>query len=260
MEQRMRLTFIGSGSAFTTDGNYHSNMLLESKRSGSKLLLDCGSDARRSLAERGLGHADIDAVYISHLHADHVGGLEWLGFRRKFDAACSRPKLYIGRPLVHDLWTHTLSGGMSSLQGEQARLDTFFDVEAIEDNGGFTWEDLYFRLVQTIHIMDGFYLAPSFGLLFEINSTRIFLTTDTQFAPEHLGKIYEQADIIFHDCETADASSGVHAHYDKLKTLPDRYKRKMWLYHYQPGPLPDATSDGFKGFVEKGQAFDFNHK
>ena len=29
----------------------------------------------------GLGYADIDAVYISHLHADHVGGLEWLGSR-----------------------------------------------------------------------------------------------------------------------------------------------------------------------------------
>jgi len=29
----------------------------------------------------------------------------------------------------------------------------------------------------------------------------------------------------------------VHAHYDELLTLP---KKKMWLYHYGPGPLPDA--------------------
>jgi ribonuclease BN (tRNA processing enzyme) len=255
----MRLTFLGSGSAFTTGGNYHSNILLESEH-GSKLLLDCGSDARHSLADLDLDYGNIGAVYISHLHADHAGGLEWLGFCRKFDPACAKPKLYIARPLIHDLWTHTLAGGMSSLQGEEAGLETFFDVQAVPDNGGFTWEGVSFRLVQTIHVMDGFYLAPSFGLLFEINSTRIFLTTDTQFTPEHLDKIYEQADIIFHDCETADTPSGVHAQYSLLKTLPDRHKQKMWLYHYQPGPLPDATSDGFNGFVQKGQLFDFRQK
>jgi hypothetical protein len=31
----------------------------------------------------------------------------------------------------------------------------------------------------------------------------------------------------------------------------------MWLYHYNPGHLPDARADGFRGFVKKGQVFDF---
>jgi ribonuclease BN (tRNA processing enzyme) len=255
----MRLTFIGSGSAFTTDGNYNSNMLLESD-TGARLLIDCGSDARHALAELGLSHRDIDAVYISHLHADHVGGLEWLGFSRKFDATCERPRLYTSSHLVQDLWTHSLCGGMRSLQGEVADINTFFDVQPIPKNGGFTWEDVYFRLVQTIHIMDGFYFVPSFGLLFEINAIRAFLTTDTQFAPEQISDFYEQADIIFHDCETSNFPSGVHAHYEKLKTLDPRHKERIWLYHYQPGPLPDAAADGFKGFVAKGQCFDFSSK
>jgi hypothetical protein len=67
------------------------------------------------------------------------------------------------------------------------------------------------------------------------------------------------ADIIFQDCETAPFESGVHSHYGKLKTLPDKMKQKMWLYHYQDGDLPDARGDGFRGFVVKGQRFDYDN-
>ena len=31
----------------------------------------------------------------------------------------------------------------------------------------------------------------------------------------------------------------------------------MWLYGYQPVSLPDAKKDGFRGFVQRGQIFEF---
>ena len=44
-ENKMELTFLGSGSAFTNDGtNYQSNMILE--HNGKRLLIDCGGDVR----------------------------------------------------------------------------------------------------------------------------------------------------------------------------------------------------------------------
>jgi hypothetical protein len=146
---------------------------------------------------------------------------------------------------------------MLSLQGEVADLDTYFKVHSIPKNGSFVWEHVEFQLIQTVHIMDGFSIVPSFGLIFTINGIKTFLTTDTQFAPEQLEDFYEMADVIFQDCEIASFESRVHAHYTKLKTLPEQVKRKMWLYHYQDGELPDAQSDGFLGFVERGQMFDY---
>jgi ribonuclease BN (tRNA processing enzyme) len=252
----VKMTFIGAGSAFTTDNNYQSNMLLESDQ-GKRLLIDCGSDARHALKELGLTHLEIDNIYISHLHGDHVGGLEWIGFASKFDPRCQRPKLYVSQFLKSELWNNVLSGGMRSIQGEIADLDTYFDVLAVPKNGYFVWEDTQFRLVQTIHIMDGYHYVPSFGLLYTVDGVTVFMTTDTQFAPEQIKDFYKRADIIFHDAETAPFESGVHAHYEKLKTLPDEYKNKMWLYHYNPGQKADPVADGFRGFVQKGQVFDF---
>ena len=256
----MKLVFLGTGSAMTigTD-NYHSNMLFITEAKET-LMIDCGSDARHSLHKQHLGYGDIDSVYISHLHADHAGGLEWFALAKKFDTRFDKkPNLYISETLVQDIWNCTLSGGLSTLQNEIAKLETFFEVHPIPVNGLFLWQCCEFNMVQTVHVMNGFSLMQSFGLFCKFKVLNIFITTDTQFSPQHLATYYEAADVIFHDCETASTTSGVHAHYDQLKELPEKYKKKMWLYHYNPCALPDAKADGFRGFVLCGQAFDCNN-
>lgn len=254
-------TFLGSGSAFVNDGkNYQSNMLFEKKDShGNKrrMLLDCGGDARFALKEvTGLAAKDIEAVYISHLHADHIGGLEWLGFSTYFDPSCGKPTLFISQSLVDPLW-ESLKGGMRSLQGEIATLNTFFNVCQIENNGSFLWQGIKFQLIQTIHVLDAFSFMPSYGLIFEVGGKTIFVTTDTQFCPHQITDFYDKSDIIFHDCETTPFKSGVHANFQDMKTLPDETKKKMWLYHHQGGDLPDAKKAGFRGFVDRGDKWLF---
>ncbi len=254
----MKLIFLGSGSAFTVgEKNYHSNQLLVDDQ-GHSLLIDCGGDARHALQELELGYDAITHVYISHLHADHTGGLEWLGFTTFFDAACAKPHLFINAILAEKLWVHVLSGGMSSIQGHSAALDTYFDVEQIPFGGSFAWSDITFHLIQTVHYMEGNSLALSFGLFFGICGQQVFMTTDTQFVPHLMMVYYQKADIIFHDCQTTASTGGIHAHYQELLTLPPEIREKMWLYHYNAGDRPDALADGFCGFVEKGQVFTFS--
>ena len=85
----LKITFLGSGSAFTVDGdNYQSNLLLEKDK--DTLLIDAGGDLRFSLSEQGFSHRDIRNVYISHLHADHIGGMEWLAMNTYFDPIVGR--------------------------------------------------------------------------------------------------------------------------------------------------------------------------
>lgn len=250
------MTFLGSGSAFTLN-NFHSNVLVEDE-SGRKLLIDAGSDVRHSLNEIGKSHLDVDGVFISHLHSDHAGGLEWLGLMTHFDPRYNgRPKLFISKGLRGRLWSSTLSGGMETLQVDVANLDTYFTVTAVPKNGAFLWEDTGFKLVQTVHIVSGLSFEYSYGLLFDTPKGKVFYTADTQYAPNQLNDFYNLADIIFHDCETAPFKSGVHANYADLKTLPEEVKAKMWLYHVNDGDLPDAEADGFAGIVEKGQTFKF---
>lgn len=250
-----QLLFLGSGSAFTVGANnFHSNIFLVTEI-GEKLLIDCGSDIRFSLHEEGFSHRDITDIYVSHLHSDHAGGLEYVGFTTKFDPQCDKPNLYLSDDLAAEIWQNTLSGGMKSIEGAITSLDSFFDIHPIASKGSFWWQNIKFNLVKMTHINNGTYLMPAYGLFFKLDNTRIFLTTDTQLCYEQLEKYYHEADLIFHDCETSGYPTPVHAHYWELAKLPKQIKQKMWLYGYQPGKLPDAKDDGFLGFVKRGDKF-----
>lgn len=254
---KLKLTFLGAGSAFTMGGdNYQSNMLLE--LDGRKFLIDCGTDIRFSLAENGVKANEINDVYISHLHADHVGGVEWLAFSTFFDKKCPKPNLYIDQKLGELLWEQVLQGGLSSLEDRQAELATYFEIKNIVKNREFMWQGAKITLCETLHMVSNKEKIPSFGLFIEFKDNKIFLTTDTQFCPEMYTQLYKDATIIFHDCETSKFKSGVHSHYSDLITLPKEIKNKTWLYHYNPGELPNAHADGFLGFITKGQTFLFD--
>jgi len=254
----MKIKFLGSGSAFCID-NFQSNILIDAD--GRKLLFDCGGDIRWALKGSGNSIMDIDSVYISHLHADHTGGLEYAAFVTYFGRVVrsgNKIKLIAQDQLLKDLWDKSLSGGLSSIQMIDSTLDTFFDPVGIPNNGSFTFGDkgYKFDLIQTIHVIADRSFVKSFGLKFHTGKNMVFITSDTQWAPHQLRDFIKTSDVVFHDCETSKFPSGVHAHYEDLVTLPIELKSKMWLYHYNDGPLPDAKAAGFRGFVTKGQEFD----
>jgi hypothetical protein len=122
-------------------------------------------------------------------------------------------------------------------------------------DGRFEWEGIELRLVATPHVRGERATMYSYGLFFEAGGRKIFFTSDTLFAFDQLRGWMEEADLVFHDCETSSIATGVHAHYRDLRGLPEHVKRKTWLYHYSDGPLPDACADGFRGFVRPGQSF-----
>jgi ribonuclease BN (tRNA processing enzyme) len=45
------------------------------RRGGDRILVDCGEGTQRQLLRSGVGLVDVDDVFITHCHADHVLGL-----------------------------------------------------------------------------------------------------------------------------------------------------------------------------------------
>lgn len=68
---RMKLTILGSGTMLPTKERFPSAFLLE--ESATKILLDCGHGALARLTEIGVDPREIDAIFISHFHTDHIG-------------------------------------------------------------------------------------------------------------------------------------------------------------------------------------------
>jgi len=250
----MKLTVLGCGT-MNSAKNLHSNFMLTNNE-GKNLLIDCGAFAPIALDQLGLSHLDVDAIYTSHCHGDHAGGIELLGFARYFDPRCESTELFISEFLVNDIWNCLTA--MKCLQGQVPTLGTYFNVTAVPENGSFTWSGIKFQLVQSVHVVNAYAVVYSFGLMFEVDGEKVYITTDTQFAPDQLYDYMKESTICICDCETAPYESHVHAHYKRWLTVDDILKPKLRFTHYtDDGPEKfDAKADGFWGFVQKGQEFD----
>ena len=277
----MKITALGCGNAFsTTNGNncflledidklnsFDSRGLLDltGKYEGRprKLLIDAGWALPYMLEKANVNIKDIDDVYISHAHADHIGGLEYLAFSR-YDfmkkpekSAPTFPSLIANECLMKDLWEKSLKGGMESLEGINCTLGTFFNLCPVKPNEIIEWCGWKLRLVQQIHIMTGSVITNTFGLIMsKLGHPTVYFVTDSQHcSPHQLEVFYREADLIFQDCELIGVSvpdkdmthremkfcSHVHANYGQLAALqgsnstvlPFDIRKKMWLTHYQ---------------------------
>jgi ribonuclease BN (tRNA processing enzyme) len=70
------VTFLGTGPGNVMPGRFQSSILLE--LGGGRILLDAGEPCSGQLLELGVPLASLDAVWITHAHSDHVGGLPLL--------------------------------------------------------------------------------------------------------------------------------------------------------------------------------------
>jgi len=69
----MKFIVLGSGSAFPHPNRSSSAYWLET--AAGTILMDCAASAIHRMAEENLDWANLDAIWVSHFHLDHLGGL-----------------------------------------------------------------------------------------------------------------------------------------------------------------------------------------
>jgi hypothetical protein len=202
----MEISVIGCGNAFS-ERNFNQAFVVEEE--GRKLLIDCGYQVPTALRASGIDFKEIDDIYISHLHADHIGGLEFMAFsrynwaKRPRQADENSPRIIGNRQLLEDLWKKSLRGGLESMEGFVADLGTFFHPLPVEPNHSFEWQGWNAELIQQIHVMSGSIIMPSFGLIFSKPGRKtVYFVTDSQHcSPRQIEDFYRKSDVIFQDSE-----------------------------------------------------------
>lgn len=240
----MEIQCIGSGSGFNAALGNTSFLV------NNHLLIDCGFTVPHRLLDLDKLVA-VRAIAITHLHSDHIGGLELLGFMSYFvfhRQGDERPRLYLPtQSLADELW-RALRPGMKWIQDDQgnpvqADLATYFQI-IIGQSVVFDYpteksgeSSFYFR--PTLHVK----CMESYSITF---GNGVYFSGDTQEAPP------EDAQLIFQDCQMQRFGPGdVHISYGQLQEMvKPEVRARIRLVHYGRGwEQKDPLADGFGGFV-----------
>jgi ribonuclease BN (tRNA processing enzyme) len=171
----VRITFAGSGDAFGSGGRFQACLHL-ARETGPPVLLDCGATSLVALKRLGLDPLDIAAVFVSHLHGDHFGGLPFLildaQFRRR-----TEPLVLAGPPGLGD----RLARAMEVLYPGSSTVRRRFEVQVVELVPGEPAEvaGIGVRAWEVDHASG----APPLALRLTVDGVQIAYTGDTAWTP-----------------------------------------------------------------------------
>jgi len=247
----MKATFIGTGTAFSRRYG-HTNVLVEHR--DTHLMIDFGFTAPARLNGLNRSLKEITHVAVSHIHADHVGGLEELAFMSRFVFG-RKPTLVLPSGLADDLWNRCLRGGLEQTSDEQGRplrctLESYFDVIRLGDEWS-TCGQLSIKAFANDHVPDkatyGFVVRDAESghqMIFGCDCRSLIGQLTTEPTPEDFAR-----GPVFHDCQLFDdGTSGVHIHFKKLLEYPASVRKRLVLVHYNDSilnHLPAVYEAGF---------------
>jgi len=222
------IDFLGIGGAFDTEEGESSTLL--KTRGGKLLLIDCGYTAYSKLRKKRLIN-NIDRVFITHTHSDHISGISTLIYERfyvynkKTKIECT-PKVAVKIKSYLDICGHP---------EDQYSINTdnvFIEDESISitkiDTSSFHWPIKNF---------------PNSGLLFHfgvgedyvvvIYSGDINIPITNLMDKNSYPFVYENPDnvFIFHDMTSIVHENNPHTNFEKLVPVKEKFKN-LFTYHH----------------------------
>jgi ribonuclease BN (tRNA processing enzyme) len=224
----MKLTVLGSGTSVPHPDRTSSAHWLET--SAGSLLLDISADAAHRMAQERLDWPNLDAIWVSHFHLDHLGGLPTFLFGSKWapqTQARTKPLRIFGPDGLKRIM-QTISESNDYPLFEQP-----FPLEIVEVPPSSEFEILRSVTARTFKTP---HTDESLALRLTDDSSKSFVyTSDTGFS-ENLASFANGVDLLLMECSFR-SNKPVEKHLelaDAMKLAQMCGPRKVVLTHLYP--------------------------
>lgn len=218
----MKLYILGCGDAFGSGGRNQSAYLFEAE--GRFFLLDCGPTTLLAMKRAGMDPRRLDAVFISHLHGDHFGGLPFLFIEFLHQSPRAKPLHIAGPPQTEDRVRRLfrlMYGGSGAGELPPVRF------HILQPDKPATIEGIQLLPVRVPHQTH----EISLGLKVQYAGKQILFSGDSAWS-ELFVEYARGVDLFLCECSYYDQGTGNHVRYvELLKALPRLDCKKLVLTH-----------------------------
>ena len=237
------LRFLGVGAAHALELGASAAVL--ERRGRADLLIDCGPGVpRRFEARYGAPPA---ALFITHVHLDHVAGLEQVFVSDSTTEGVGPVRLYVPVPIIADLHARVGSLPFSLAEGGGNFWDAF---QLVPVRDGFWHRGEWFDVFPVRHH------APDFAWGLRLAGRFVF-TGDTRPIPEtlrHQGRCGER---LFHDCAWRGNPS--HTGWDDvLREYEPALRARLVAYHVESEMAVRRLADAGARVARPGELIGFH--
>lgn len=245
LSMKSKLRIIGVGHSESLE---HYNPCLLIENSLGRMLIDCGHTAKHALADAGLSLGDIDAIFITHVHGDHVFGLERFAYECRFKHK-KKPRLIFHESIMTELWDQTLKGSLSYVGEGEADFCDYFDIHSLSDTR-FSEIGIDFEIFPVRHTPN----KNTFGIMI---GEEILYTSDTTAIPDIIAE--RSFSTCIHDVTLSDWNP-VHATLGSLiESYPKDVRERMLLISYEDSwrEKEQQVNREFMGLAKQGMEIVF---
>jgi ribonuclease BN (tRNA processing enzyme) len=215
-----KIIFLGSGDAFSAGGRFYSSLLVIDD--GQAFLIDVGPTTLLALRRSGISVDQIDHIFLTHTHGDHLAGLAFLFLEFQYRIARNRPITIIGASNIAKEVEKVISAMYASLSKENRRFAV--EYQNIDDQP--------YRFASGV--AHGFPMAHepfSRAFRFELSQKTLAVTGDTEWN-DNLAPLAQGADLLVIECSFYNLDIPGHLSYKILEEkLSIANNQRILLYH-----------------------------
>ncbi len=100
----MQLTFLGTGAGAPSATRNVTSIGLQFDQRSAFWLFDCGESTQNQMLRSALRFSQLERIFITHMHGDHIFGLPGLLATRSLHQAAVTPVTVYGPPGLSDYW------------------------------------------------------------------------------------------------------------------------------------------------------------